>query len=151
MYKRMIALRTSLALLASYDFVVGAIAAFAPRMFYDSFPFFASWVRVLPPYNEHLVRDVGGLYLGLGVIVAWAACARGPSIVRAACAGSLVVGALHLSFHASHLDGMHTGSAIVELSGLAAVVLLPVLALWLVGTVPTLTISAKRGSRQRLS
>jgi hypothetical protein len=148
MHKRLIALRTSLAVLAAYDLIVGAIATFSPRTFYDRFPFFASWVRELPPYNHHLTSDVGELYLGLGVIVAWAACTRGPSIVRAACAGSVVVGVLHLWFHASHLDRLDTG-AIVELGGLTAVILLPVLALWLVQS--ALTIQAMRGSRQRLS
>ena len=41
--------------------LVGLPAAFAPRTFYDDFPFVAHWVELLPPYNEHLVTDVGGL------------------------------------------------------------------------------------------
>ena len=52
---------------------VGAVAAFAPRTFYDDFPYVGHWVDRLPPYNEHLVTDVGALYLGFALVLAWAA------------------------------------------------------------------------------
>jgi hypothetical protein len=44
-----------------------------PRTFYDDFPFGRAWVEMLPPYNEHLVSDVGGFYLGFALLFAWAA------------------------------------------------------------------------------
>ena len=31
------------------------------------------WVELLPPYNEHLIRDVGGFYLAFALLFAWAA------------------------------------------------------------------------------
>jgi hypothetical protein len=151
MDKRIVALRISLATLAAYDLTVGTAAAFAPRTFYDRFPFFDTWVRVLPPYNEHLIRDVGGLYLGLGAVLAWAAWTTGASLVRAACTGSLIVGVLHLSFHASHREGLDTGSLIVELGGLAVMTLLPVLSLWLVRAAPALLNSISRTPGQEPS
>ena len=53
--------------------MIGLTAAFAPHAFYDDFPFVTHWVNLLPPYNEHLVTDVGGLYLGFAVLFGWAA------------------------------------------------------------------------------
>jgi len=51
--------------------VVGAWAAAAPRSFFSSFPLPGHhWVAPLGPYNEHLTRDVGGLYLALFVVSA---------------------------------------------------------------------------------
>jgi hypothetical protein len=48
-----------LALIGGY---VGLWAAAWPRRFYDSFPGLGRhWVLALGPYNEHLIRDVGGL------------------------------------------------------------------------------------------
>jgi len=49
--------------------LVGFWALLAPRSFYDDFPGGGrSWVSALPPYNEHLVRDVGGLPSNLAVV-----------------------------------------------------------------------------------
>ena len=43
---------------------VGWWASLAPRSFYDSFPGLnRMWVGGDGPYNEHLVRDIGGLGL----------------------------------------------------------------------------------------
>ena len=58
---------------------VGAWAPAAPSSFYADFPFPGRhWVRLLGPYNEHLVRDVGGLYLALLVITVWAIAKPAP-------------------------------------------------------------------------
>ena len=73
MARRALILRAALAPLAAVNLAVGVIAAFAPRTFYDDFPFVSSWVDQLPPYNEHLTTDVGAFYLGFGVLFAWAA------------------------------------------------------------------------------
>ena len=58
--------RITLAVLAVQGLVLGCWAAFAPRSLYDDFPGFGHhWVVVDGPYNEHLVRDVGSLFLAL--------------------------------------------------------------------------------------
>ena len=46
---------------------VGVWALIAPQSFYDAFPSigFGAWVGVDGPFNEHLIRDVGALYLAL--------------------------------------------------------------------------------------
>ena len=40
-------------------------ALFAPADFFRTFPLGRGGSQALPPYNEHLTRDVGGLYLAL--------------------------------------------------------------------------------------
>ncbi len=122
--------RTALVLVALNAASVGVLATFAPRTFYDDFPFVGHWVDRLPPYNEHLVTDVGALYLAFALVFVWAARTLQRELVRAACAGWALFSLLHLAFHARHLDGFGAGDAVGELAGLAAVVLLPALAVW---------------------
>ena len=109
---------------------VGLIAAFAPRTFYDDFPYVGHWVDRLPPYNEHLVTDVGALYLGFALVLAWAAATLRHELVQAACWGWILFSVLHFVFHARRLDGFGTGDAVQELVSLAVVIALPLLALW---------------------
>jgi hypothetical protein len=109
---------------------VGAVAAFAPHTFYADFPFFAHWVEMLPPYNHHLVTDVGGLYLGFAVIFAWAAIDLQPTLVRAACVAWLLTASIHLVFHATHLDGFGAADGVAEIASLAFLLAPPLVAIW---------------------
>jgi hypothetical protein len=109
---------------------VGLVATFAPRTFYDDFPYVGHWVDRLPPYNEHLVTDVGALYLGFALVLAWAAATLRRELVQAACWGWILFSVLHFVFHARHLDGFSTGDAVQELVSLAVVIALPLIALW---------------------
>src|SRR3954471_22198421 len=111
--------RAALGFLFVPALVIGLTAAVLPRTFYDDFPFFTHWVELLPPYNEHLVTDVGGLYLGFAVIFGWAFRRPERPLVRAASGGFLVVAVLHLVFHAGHLEGFGSADAIAEITGLA--------------------------------
>jgi len=122
--------RISLGLLVLTAASVGLPATFAPQTFYDDFPFFAGWVELLPPYNEHLVTDVGGLYLGFTLLFAWAAWRPEPTLVRAASVAWLLVATIHLAFHATHLEGFGTADAIGELASLTALFVPPLLAIW---------------------
>jgi hypothetical protein len=124
--------RVALWLLVLSAASIGIPAAIAPHAFYSDFPFFAHWVELLPPYNRHLVTDVGGLYLGFAVLFAWAAWTLQPALVRAASAAWLLTAAIHLAFHASHLEGFGTADAIAELSSLAILLAPPLAALWAV-------------------
>jgi hypothetical protein len=108
---------------------VGVVAAFAPRRFYDDFPFIGHWVDRLPPYNEHLVTDVGAFYLGFALVLAWAGATLQRQLVLAACWGWILFSVLHIVFHARRLDGFGTSDAVAELTSLAAVIALPLLAL----------------------
>ncbi|HMJ03058.1 MAG TPA: hypothetical protein VK506_08950 [Conexibacter sp.] len=122
--------RAALALLAASNAAIGLLAWLAPRTFYDDFPFVGHWVDRLPPYNQHLVTDVGAFYLAFAVVIGWAAWTLQRELVRAACVAWIVFSILHLGFHATHLDGFGAGDAAAELLSLAAVVALPLVALW---------------------
>jgi len=127
------AARAALVLLFLAAVSIGLTATLAPRSFYEDFPFFASWVELLPPYNEHLVTDVGGLYLGFALLFAWAARTLDRGLVRPLCAAWLATATIHLAFHAGHLAGFSTADAIGELASLALLLAPPLVAWWAVG------------------
>jgi len=119
-----------LALTAAY---VGVWAAAFPLSFYQSFPLPGrGWVSMLGPYNEHLTRDVGGLYLALFVMTAWAVLRPSQQIFRIAGCAWLVFNLEHLGFHLSHLGMFGTADKIgnvVALGGstvLSALLVFPV-------------------------
>lgn len=122
--------RAALLLLCAYCLFIGFVALAAPRTFYDDFPFLAHWVDKLPPYNGHLITDVGGLYLGFAVVIGLAAWRLERHLVIAACAGFLTVSVPHLLYHATHLSGFGEGDAIAEMAALASLLAPPVVALW---------------------
>ena len=52
-----------------------------PRSFYDDFPLGRGWIAASGgAYNEHLVRDVGALFLALAIASLWTA--RNRAFVR---------------------------------------------------------------------
>jgi len=108
---------------------VGLLAMFAPRTFYEDFPFFASWVDNLPPYNAHLTTDTGGLYLGFAILLAWS-LAR-PALVVPVCAAFAAAQVLHTIFHFAHLDGFSTGDAVAQMTTLVGLVAAPAAAILL--------------------
>src|SRR4051794_41982933 len=66
-------LRGGLAVLAVTPALVGIWATVSPHGFYDDFPGAGHhWVSAVGAYDEHLVRDVGALYLGFLVLLAFA-------------------------------------------------------------------------------
>jgi hypothetical protein len=122
--------RAALSFLCASAAAIGLTATLAPKTFYDDFPFLAHWVDLLPPYNEHLVTDVGDLYLGFAVAFAWAARSLERTLVRAIATGWLLTATQHFVFHAGHLDGFSTADAIAELASLGLLTGAPALALW---------------------
>jgi hypothetical protein len=117
--------RALLVLLAVSAAVPGLWATLAPHGFYTGFPGAAHWVDRLPPYNQHLVTDAGGFYLGFAVLFAWAAVTLRRALIVPACVAWSVFSAIHLAYHAAHLAGFPTADAIGELVALAAVLALP--------------------------
>lgn len=122
--------RLALALLCVAALSIGLTATALPRVFYDDFPFLTQWVELLPPFNEHLVTDVGGLYLGFAILFGWAAWTFEPALVRPLCVAWLLTATLHLLFHADHLEGFGTADAIGEIASLALLLLPAIAALW---------------------
>jgi hypothetical protein len=116
-YRRWI--RIALGYLAVVAVVIGAWAQFAPRSFYDHFPGFGrAWVRVDGPYNEHLVRDVGGLNLALTVVLVAAMITLTRAMVVTAAVASLATGVPHLVYHLFHTDGLGSGDVAMSIGGL---------------------------------
>jgi hypothetical protein len=109
---------------------VGLWAQFAPRSFYDSFPLAGHhWVSMLGPYNEHLTRDVGGLYLALLVISAWAvlrSCAEGFAMAGAAW---LAFSIPHFIYHMSHLGMFGLADKVGNIATLGGTIILAALLL----------------------
>jgi hypothetical protein len=122
--------RSALGFLFLAALTIGLTAAAVPRTFYDDFPFLTHWVELLPPYNEHLVTDVGGLYLGFALLFAWAARTLERTLVVAVSVAWLLSAAIHLLFHAGHLDHFDTGDAIAEIASLALLLVPPPIAVW---------------------
>lgn len=124
--------RVLAAILALSAGLVGGWATLAPRSFYDSFPLPGHhWVSGLGPYNEHLVRDVGGLYLALLVVTVWAIVRASSELLRLTGAAWFAFSLPHLLFHLDHLDGFATSDKVgnvVALGGsllIALVLMLP--------------------------
>lgn len=110
-------------------------AQFAPRSFYDDFPGFGrAWVSVDGPYNEHLVRDVGGLYLALSVLLVAAMITLSRAVIVTASVAVLASGVPHLAYHVANRDGLTSGDVVFSVGGLALFAALPV-ALLVVGDI----------------
>ena len=108
---------------------VGAWALAAPRGFYDAFPtpgLFGAWVGVDGPYNEHLVRDVGSLYLALVAAGVVAALMRRADASVAVGAAWLVFSVPHFMYHVGHLQGLAPLDAVAQPVALAATLVLAV-------------------------
>jgi hypothetical protein len=122
--------RAALAVLVLTNGVVGLWALALPRSFYDDFPGVGRvWVAVDGPYNEHLVRDVGGLYLALAFVAAVALVSGSVLVARAAGGAALIFGVPHLLYHAVNLDPFGTADAVALVTSLALAVVAALAAL----------------------
>lgn len=105
---------------------VGIWAQLAPASFYRDFPGLGMhWLTVLGPYNEHLTRDVGGLYLALLVMTTGALIRVADAYLVRLCAGAWAVfSAAHLSFHVAHLSMYGTRDQILNVIALGGTLLI---------------------------
>lgn len=120
----------ALALSAAIAFFVGGWAFFAPGSFYDSFPgVLGTWISTDGPFNEHLIRDVGAMYLGLGVASVAGLVWRTPAVFRTLGLAWTVFGALHLGYHLGHLDHLDAANAVGSIVSLSIALALGVVLL----------------------
>lgn len=117
-------LRRGLAVLALIEAIQGVWQYFAPRSFYLHVP----TLDADPPFNEHLMSDIGGLSLAMAVLLGASAWFGDRILARVALAAYLVYSVSHLLFHATHPEGMTPGGAALLFTSLS---LLPALALGL--------------------
>ena len=121
--------------------LIGLWALLAPRSFYDDFPVVRDgWVNALGPFDEHLVTDVGALFVGLFVLLAIAAVTLHRTTVVAAAVTWLVFNVPHLIWHSFHLEPYGTVDAIANTVAIAGTV---------AGGVTVLLLARRRPPRRR--
>ncbi len=119
--------RIALGYLTLVSLEIGVWAQFAPRSFYDHFPGLGrAWVRVDGPFNEHLVRDVGGLNLAISAVLIAAFITLSRPMIIAASVATLLYGIPHLVYHIANTTGLATSDVIVSIGGLALFAAVPV-------------------------
>ena len=122
--------RIVLAISAALGLFVGVWAAALPESFYSSFPGLGlMWISVDGPYNEHLIRDVGALYLAVAAATIYAIFAQGLAATRAVGIAWTVFGIPHLAYHLHHLEGLAVIDVVGNVASLGGSVLLGVLIL----------------------
>lgn len=113
-------LQASLIVLTVLQAGAGAWQLLAPRSFYDDFPLPGHpWVAMLPPFNEHLMRDVGSLNLAMAVVLGVAAVSMERRFVLVALTAELVFALPHMLFHITHLEHFPPVDAIAQTTVLA--------------------------------
>jgi alkylhydroperoxidase family enzyme len=95
--------------------LIGLWALVSPHTFYDDFPAGTDgWVHVLGPFDEHLVTDVGSLFIALGVVLVLAALSLRRGAVLAAATGWLIFSVPHFLWHVFNLEPYSTADAVAN-------------------------------------
>lgn len=119
-------MRLVLAALAAVHLWWGAWAYFAPAHFFANFPGLGHrWTAAYPPYNEHLVADLGATFLTLGALLIMAAALSDRRVSRVVLAGVVLFSGLHLIFHARHAGSLVGAELGLSLMTLVLGVLVP--------------------------
>lgn len=104
-----------LVVLGAPQALLGLWALLAPHSFYKDFGLGGKgWVATLGAYDEHLVRDVGSLFLGLGVLLIVAAVRGQRSLSMVAAIVWLIFAIPHTIYHLFNLGPYSTGNAIAN-------------------------------------
>ncbi|WP_329535666.1 hypothetical protein OG568_44445 [Streptomyces sp. NBC_01450] len=121
----------ALGLLAVTGLYTGVWAYCSPTSWYANFPGLGlSWLPQLGPYNEHLTKDAGAMFLALAVLTAITLrSVDNTRLVQTTGAVWLVFNVLHFSYHVQHLDMYNTRDQILNVVFLAALILLAALLL----------------------
>ncbi|GGR23086.1 hypothetical protein ACFOE1_15615 [Agromyces mediolanus] len=99
--------------------VLGIWAYFLPQAFFDHFPIvLGEWVSTDGPFNEHLVRDHGAMYLALGAVGVYGLVRPSLPVYRVLGIVWVVFGVLHFAYHVGHLDHLGPVEAAAQLIAL---------------------------------
>jgi len=102
-----------------------------PRGLYDSYPGGGRhWINVLPPYNEHLIRDYAGALLGIGALLVWAFVTMDRRLVQAALVTLALASLPHAIYHLTTTDRFATADKVLTVGGLWLEVLVPAILLY---------------------
>ncbi|MFF7146165.1 hypothetical protein ACFZB5_34115 [Streptomyces nodosus] len=126
-----------LGLLVVTALYTGTWAYFAPETWHENFPGFGLvWLPQLGPYNEHLAKDTGAMFLALAALTLIALRdVRNNRLVQITGAVWLVFNVLHFSYHVQHLGMYGTRDQVLNALSLSALVLVSVLLLVPLGSV----------------
>jgi hypothetical protein len=123
-------MRLILAVLGVVSTELGIWATVAPQSFYDDFPGGGRhWISVNGPYNEHFIRDFGGLNLALALLLLVAAWKFTPTLVRTAAGAAVLFGLPHFVYHARHLSVFSGSDKVVNITLLGLSVIGPLIVL----------------------
>ena len=98
-------------LVAAFWLGSGLWAFFDPQSFFDQ-------LATFPPYNQHLLHDIGAFSIGLGAVIAFALLRM--SAMRAALLGVGVGSVVHV---ASHIIDYDQKPDVMDVIGLALIAL----------------------------
>jgi hypothetical protein len=117
--------------LAFTSLQLGVWATVAPHSFYNSFPGGGRhWIAVDGPFNEHLLRDFGGLNLALALVTI-AALVAGTRLLVSLAAGAWLVWSIpHVLYHLFNLGVYDTSDKIANVVALGTTIVIPALVLW---------------------
>jgi heme/copper-type cytochrome/quinol oxidase subunit 4 len=118
----------SLGLLAVTALYTGIWAYFSPESWHANFPGFGlSWLPQLGPYNQHLAKDAGAMFLAMATLtIITLRYVRDNRAVRTAGAVWLVFNVLHLIYHMRHLHMYETRDQILNVVSLSSLVVLSI-------------------------
>jgi hypothetical protein len=124
--------RVLLVLFGLVEAAVGIWPLVSPTDFYQDFPGFRTgWVAMDGPFNEHLLRDFGGLNLTLAALLVGAAVIGTTAVARLAGVAGLLFGLPHFFYHLGHVSHFEQIDQvlIIATTGLGVVVPIAVLAI----------------------
>ena len=106
--------------------VWGVWAVVAPANFFDNFPGFGRrWTGAYPPYNEHLVTDLGATFMLIGALLLGVALVDRPASTWVVTTAVTLFNALHLVFHLTHRGALSGADYWLSVAALAGGVLVP--------------------------
>jgi len=126
--------RVLLVLFGLVELPVGLWPLLSPTGFYQDFPGFRhGWVAMDGPFNEHLIRDFGGLNLALAALLVGAAVIGTTSVARLAAIALLLFGAPHFFYHLGHVGHFERLDQVLIIATTGLGVVLPLVLLLIPG------------------
>ena len=120
-------MRPGLFFMVAQAALVGVWALLAPRSFFRDFPAIGgAWVNALPPYNEHLVRDIGGLNLGFALLFFASASTLDVTLIRTSLGAWLLYALPHFLFHITNMERLSGSEKVFQTLALGALIVVPV-------------------------
>jgi hypothetical protein len=122
--------RLALLLLGVPQAGIGLWALLAPHGWYDSFPGAGRhWLPAFGAYNEHFAVDAGAGLFAAGALAIVAAIWLERRVVQVAMLGFLAWSVPHAIWHLTALDALGTADNAINMTLLAATVVLPLVLL----------------------